>query len=320
MNFADNLHHLRKRDRVTQEELAEQLGVSRQSVSKWETGEAYPETDKLILLSDFFHVSLDDLIRSDLTNSQQPLSPPEPSADEREGYVAHMNKFSVRIALGVFLILFGVGICVALNGYAMMFTERANELLSIFGAIAVILFVALSVFLFVVAGIGHEHYQKEHTEIPTVYSETQLHTFEKRFAVSMAGLIAGILLDVVLLVVLSALIETGILTAIPPDSAECFVVAAFLTILGFLVGGIVYLGIQYSKYHVEEYNREVREGRNPSKGQKIKDGICGIIMLTATAVFLLIGFVWNVWHPSWVVFPIGGILCGIVSTIFNAKK
>jgi len=65
MSFSENLHYLRKRDKVTQEELADKLGVSRQSVSKWETGEAYPETDKLLLLCDLFGVSLDGLMRGD---------------------------------------------------------------------------------------------------------------------------------------------------------------------------------------------------------------------------------------------------------------
>ena len=54
MSFSENLQYLRKRDRITQEELADKIGVSRQSVSKWETGEAYPETDKLIVLCDMF--------------------------------------------------------------------------------------------------------------------------------------------------------------------------------------------------------------------------------------------------------------------------
>ena len=65
MSFSENLQYLRKRDRITQEELADKIGVSRQSVSKWETGEAYPETDKLIVLCDMFNVSLDVMVRGD---------------------------------------------------------------------------------------------------------------------------------------------------------------------------------------------------------------------------------------------------------------
>lgn len=67
MSFAENLQYLRKRNRITQEELADFLQVSRQSVSKWETGEAYPETEKLIALCDKFGVTLDALLRGDLT-------------------------------------------------------------------------------------------------------------------------------------------------------------------------------------------------------------------------------------------------------------
>lgn len=63
MAFADNLQYLRKRDKITQEELADKLQVSRQSVSKWETGEAYPETEKIIALCDIFGVTMDDLMR-----------------------------------------------------------------------------------------------------------------------------------------------------------------------------------------------------------------------------------------------------------------
>ena len=47
--------------------------------------------------------------------------------------------------------------------------------------------------------------------------------------------------------------------------------------------------------------------------------INGIIMSSATAIYLLLGFVWNLWHPGWVVFPVGGIVCGIISAIFNKE-
>ena len=62
MSFADNLRELRKRNNLTQEELAELLEVSRQSVSKWEQGIGYPEVEKLLLLSEKLHVSLDSLM------------------------------------------------------------------------------------------------------------------------------------------------------------------------------------------------------------------------------------------------------------------
>lgn len=63
VNFSVKLRQLRKEKRMSQEQIAEILNISRQSVSKWESGKSYPELDKLIVLSDLFEVTLDDLIR-----------------------------------------------------------------------------------------------------------------------------------------------------------------------------------------------------------------------------------------------------------------
>ncbi|MBR7042312.1 MAG: helix-turn-helix domain-containing protein [Bacilli bacterium] len=62
MNFCDKLQKIRKENNITQEQLADKLNVSRQAVSKWESGTAYPDTEKLIQISKLFKVSLDDLI------------------------------------------------------------------------------------------------------------------------------------------------------------------------------------------------------------------------------------------------------------------
>lgn len=67
MYFASNLQFLRKRSGRTQEKLAHQLGVSRQAISKWESGEAVPELHTLMELADLFSCKLDELLRSDLT-------------------------------------------------------------------------------------------------------------------------------------------------------------------------------------------------------------------------------------------------------------
>ncbi len=63
MEFADKLTALRKSRELTQEQLAEQLNVSRQSVSKWESGQVIPEAEKLMELSRVFDVSIDYLLK-----------------------------------------------------------------------------------------------------------------------------------------------------------------------------------------------------------------------------------------------------------------
>lgn len=75
MSFRDNLQHLRATRNLTQEQLAMLLGVSRQSVSKWEAERAYPEMDKLLKLCDLFGCTLDELVSGDLTGRRQMWPP-----------------------------------------------------------------------------------------------------------------------------------------------------------------------------------------------------------------------------------------------------
>ncbi len=69
MSFADNLQLMRKEKQLSQEELAEKIGVSRQAISKWEQGSGYPETEKLLVLSQKLNVSLDYLMLGETGNN-----------------------------------------------------------------------------------------------------------------------------------------------------------------------------------------------------------------------------------------------------------
>ena len=65
IEIANRLVELRKKNNLSQEELADKLGLSRQAVSKWERAEASPDTDNLICLAKIYGVSLDDLLNTD---------------------------------------------------------------------------------------------------------------------------------------------------------------------------------------------------------------------------------------------------------------
>lgn len=315
MYIAKNLQYLRKRNKITQEELADKLGVSRQSVSKWETGDAYPETDKLILLCDLFDVSMDSLMRSDITGE---TTVPEEKQSDNGDFCRHMDSFSKAISAGVMLILIGVAICVAMAGVSERQSGFAG-FAGITGAIILLFFVAVAVFLFVFYGMKHERFVKEHPQVGEAASSGN-GFLAKHFMAVMACLVSGILLDIVMLVALSSLIDAKIITVANADEAYCYVTAAFLAILAVIVGGLVYCGIQRSKLNPEEYNRQSRENAHPTARKRISDAVCGSVMLIATALFLVMGFVWNLWHPGWVVFPIGGIVCAIVNTVAGASK
>ena len=74
MNFGKNLQVLRKMTNLTQENLAEKLDVSRQTVSKWEQNLAYPEIEKLIEVCELFHCSVDQILREDMIINDEAYS------------------------------------------------------------------------------------------------------------------------------------------------------------------------------------------------------------------------------------------------------
>lgn len=84
MNLAERIQRLRKSRGISQEELADQLGVSRQAVSKWESEQSAPDVEKIILLSDFFHVTTDYLLKG-----IEPV--PEKSAEKRDARIFSLS-------------------------------------------------------------------------------------------------------------------------------------------------------------------------------------------------------------------------------------
>ena len=76
MMFADNLVDLRKYHAMSQEELAERIGVSRQTLSKYETGESLPDIEKCKALADVFGITVDDLISYEKTDGMGLMVPP----------------------------------------------------------------------------------------------------------------------------------------------------------------------------------------------------------------------------------------------------
>ena len=117
MNFGDNLKQLRKTKKVSQEELAEKLGVSRQSISKWETGENYPSMTNIMCLCDIFHCKINDIVHEDFEdiNSLDPeIKMKVVKLKEKEqkkvkvlskvlNVLALIGKIATRIAAGVVL-------------------------------------------------------------------------------------------------------------------------------------------------------------------------------------------------------------------------
>jgi transcriptional regulator with XRE-family HTH domain len=83
MNFAEKMIELRKQQNLSQQDLADRLGVSRQAISRWETGAVQPLADSVKSLAQVFQVSTDYLLNDDL-DDPTPLHPPQPAPPQEE--------------------------------------------------------------------------------------------------------------------------------------------------------------------------------------------------------------------------------------------
>lgn len=128
MEFNNKLYELRKQKGFSQEELANRLNVSRQTVSKWEVGDSTPDMEKLVAISDLFGISLDELV---LDKAPEPAPAPQTAKSElytdiKEKVLTDKNRKKAKkglkigaIALGIFLAIDFISfiIYVALNGF-----------------------------------------------------------------------------------------------------------------------------------------------------------------------------------------------------------
>ncbi len=310
MNFSENLQVLRKTNGISQEQLAERLDVSRQAVSKWETDGGYPEMDKIIQLCDIFGVTMDELIKGKVEVDR---------ADVRRRYENHCNSFAKGVATGVFLCIAGAGMSAAFN------IERFGDIGEALGNGILLLMVAAAVAIFVIFGSRDSAFKRANPVIPEIYTLEEEERFNtKIFPFLIAG---GILIIAVAMCVASGW----------PSLPENLSTVISLLMIAAAVWMFVYGGITHAKFNIAGYNRAAARNRASDAEQQISDSapdeavrrkkrerlcnqICSVIMLSATAIYLAIGFVMGIWSPSWAVFPVGGIACAIIAVILKGGE
>ncbi len=133
MSIGQRLYCLRKEKNLSQEELAELLSVSRQSISKWETDASVPELDKLIKLSEVFDISIDCLIRSEATENLENCVPPQtmplsvpreipiPLVSERQE-LGKTQKIVGVVLIAIGILLWLIGLFLAALGEGMLYS------------------------------------------------------------------------------------------------------------------------------------------------------------------------------------------------------
>lgn len=101
MEFGEKLLKLRKEKGFSQETLAEQLNTSRQAISKWENGQGFPETDKLMMIGNIFDVSIDYLLKDSVENNEKREDVGYyVSREMAEGFLLSTHKTARHVALG----------------------------------------------------------------------------------------------------------------------------------------------------------------------------------------------------------------------------
>ena len=295
MSFSENLQFLRAQAGDTQEQLAERLDVSRQSVSKWEGGQSFPEMDTLLRICDLYDVNLDTLLRGSVEESR--------TADTAR-YDAFMNRFARRVSLAVAGIISGVGLAAVLEGAGLP---------EVWSAAALLLAVCVCTVVLVASGIQHENFCKSHPVLADFYTREEKEAFQQKFVWYIAGGVGAIIFGVVLLILGATLLGEE-----PPWDG--YITGVFLFIVAGAVWSFLYGGIIHDKYDVAGYNRDNNPTPEAKRRRELVSTVCAVIMLLATAIYVGLGLALDLWGRAWWVFAVGGILCGVAAVALGPKE
>ncbi|MEG0506279.1 MAG: helix-turn-helix domain-containing protein [Longicatena sp.] len=287
MQFEENLKALRKQNGLSQEALAERLNVSRQAVSKWENGSAYPELDKLMLLCDLFSCSMDDMLQGDM-QSKGDVSKAE--------YETYHNRTSAITTFGISVILLGVTFYCFLEP---SFLNKEVILDSIF-----MLFILIGAITLIYASRSNTNFNNKHERIPqNIYKEKEIALFKQQqivfelIAISLC--IGAVIMQQIVEYYFVASVANGI----------------FMFMITCAISIFVYRGLQNEKYK----KTQVESIHTSSKDQLLEKSVAAI-MLVSTAIYIAWSFISGDWHITWIIFPIGGLVCAFVSIVCKKEK
>ena len=326
MILADKIIQLRKKNGWSQESLGEMLHVSRQSVSKWESGLSIPDLEKILKMSEIFGVSTDYLLKDEIED----VLPSETSAPEETArfidpesaneYMDLVRKVSARFAWAVSILILSPVALILLGGiseYTALLSEGAAAGI---GLTMLFLMVAGAVTILVLNGMKLSPYEYlEQEEIALAYGVEGLvkkrkQADESRYRLCIALGVALCILSVIPLLI-TACVGMSELVIL------CMVGVLLLTISA-AVHLFVRMGMIWGSYQKllqeDAYTKEEKE-----TNRKLSF-IPGIYWCTVTAIYLCISFVFDNWDVSWIVWPVAGVLfaaiMGIAHQIVSKNK
>jgi len=335
MILADKIIKERKKNGWSQEDLAEKLNVSRQSVSKWESAQSVPDLKKILKLSEIFNVSTDYLLKESYDEDKKTINETENdkiilektpketekicpvNMEEASEYISLQEKNAHPFALAVALCITSPVLLLILLALSYSNIIGITEKIATgIGLTALFFMVAAAVFVFVkyATQMSKFEYLKK-TVIETAYGiddmvKEKKKNFSKTYSMSIT---IG-----VVLCILSALplIITSILTK--NEMAIMFMVGVLL----FIVAVAVYLFVKVSLIN-ECYNillQEEEYSKEKKREYALEEKIGGLYWCTITTIYLAWSFISMHWHRTWIIWPIAGVLYSVIMAMVNIMK
>ncbi|MDF9825502.1 hypothetical protein M2475_001956 [Breznakia sp. PF5-3] len=220
------------------------------------------------------------------------------SDEEIEKYVQWKRTFMIMIAIGVMLCINAVGISSMLQDFISGKFGNIITGIVFFGLIAV------AVIIFIIFGMRAEYYDAMVKD--AVIDSSKKVELQKRYLDAKKKQALPIALGVLLCIISVAIYP--LVEFILTDGIAGFV---FFFIISVAVAMFITSSSSTEAYEVF-IDEKKRVGSNGTTREKEDGAIHGVIMLSATAIYLVLGFLLHWWHPGWIIFPLAGILCGIV--------
>ena len=306
MILADKIIDLRKKAGWSQEELAEKLAVTRQSVSKWEGAQSIPDMDKVVQMSRLFGVTTDYLLKDEIETAE-----PTVTEDDR---LALRRTAAPKMALATMLCIFSpialIGLAAVSELSASAFPLR-EETAAGMGLCALLILVAIAVVLFLSCGNKAKEYEfLEKEPFETEYGVTgMVKERQKAFKptydrMNTIGTVLCVLSFVPLFAVM-AVIQDGFFMTM----AVCLLLAVVgIGVYFFVYGGTIYSSME-KLLEEGDYTRREKSQKN------ITGPVSVIYWLVATAIFMIYTF-----GPkgngqprySWIIWAVAGVLYAAV--------
>ncbi len=335
--LSEKIINLRKSRGWSQEELAERLNVSRQSVSKWESGVSNPDLDKIVAMSALFGVSTDYLLKDasekrepirdfapeqddeeeQESSAREPLSEREVTPAESEDYIAATKRFGARVALGVLLCILSPVALILFSGFAECGMLLSENVAVAVGITALFLFVGAAVALFISSGMvlsKYDYLEKHLLVLPERTENALREEYEASDKKSILGITCGVLSCVF------GILQLVLLGTLMGDSPMTIVLAVCLLFAFAAVGVYVIVRISYLR---GAYQRllQIGEFAPDSKQHKLRTELIeSSYWLAVVAIYLAVSFWTHQWGITWIIWPVAAVFSTPVQTFMNRKK